>query len=134
MRRAIGTQQTRFGQRSRVSLIGLDLPTPGRVHRGRSRLRPICTLGRGAADALRVTVASRSRHAEGQTIAVEWWFAEGKNERLPDLADELVRLKVDVIFAVNTPAALAAKKAPATIPIATRGSYEDRTRPQLVPS
>jgi putative tryptophan/tyrosine transport system substrate-binding protein len=56
-------------------------------------------------------------YVEGRTIVIEWRFAEGKNERLPGLADELVQLKVDVIFAVNTSAALAAKKATTTIPI-----------------
>jgi putative ABC transport system substrate-binding protein len=56
-------------------------------------------------------------YVEGKTVALEWRFAEGKNERLTALADELVRLKVDVIFAVNTPAAQAAKKATAAIPI-----------------
>jgi putative ABC transport system substrate-binding protein len=54
---------------------------------------------------------------EGQSIAVEVRTAEGKYDRLPDLAAELVRLKVDVIFASSTPAALAAKRATTTIPI-----------------
>ena len=49
---------------------------------------------------------------------IEWRFAEGKTERLPDLAAELVRLKVDVIVTVaGGPAAQAAKRATATIPI-----------------
>jgi len=54
---------------------------------------------------------------EGQNIAIEVRSAEGKYERLPDLAAELVRLKVDAIFASTTPAALAAKHATTTIPI-----------------
>ncbi len=56
-------------------------------------------------------------YVEAQNIAIEWRFAEGKNERLPDLAGELVRLKVDVIFAINTSAAQAPKNATRTIPI-----------------
>ncbi len=48
---------------------------------------------------------------EGQNIAIVVRSAEGKYERLPELAAELVRLKVDVIFASTTPAALAAKQA-----------------------
>ena len=52
---------------------------------------------------------------EGQNIAIEARSAEGKYERLPELAAELVRLKVDVIFASTTPAALAAKHATTTI-------------------
>src|SRR4029453_18644013 len=54
---------------------------------------------------------------EGQNIAVEVRAAEGKYDRLPELVAELVRLKVDVIFASSTPAALAAKQATTTIPI-----------------
>jgi putative ABC transport system substrate-binding protein len=54
---------------------------------------------------------------EGQNIAIELRAAEGKYERLPDLAAELVRLKVDVIVTQGTPAALAAKRATTTIPI-----------------
>ncbi len=55
---------------------------------------------------------------EGQNIAIEVRSAEGKYERLPELAAELVRLKVDVIVASTTPAALAAQHATTTIPIA----------------
>jgi putative ABC transport system substrate-binding protein len=53
----------------------------------------------------------------GQNIIFEHRFADGKLERLPDLAAELVRLKVDVIFAINTPAAHAAKNGTKDIPI-----------------
>jgi len=54
---------------------------------------------------------------EGQNIVIEHRFAEGRVERLPDLAAELIRLKVDVIAAGPTPPAVAAKEATATIPI-----------------
>ena len=54
---------------------------------------------------------------EGQNIAIEVRYAEGKREQLPELAAELVRLKVDLIFASTTPAALAAKHATMTMPI-----------------
>ncbi len=56
-------------------------------------------------------------YVEGQNIAIEYRFAEGRLERLPDLAADLVRLRVDVIFAPNAAAALAAKNATTTIPI-----------------
>jgi putative ABC transport system substrate-binding protein len=56
-------------------------------------------------------------YVEGQNIAIENRWAEGKFERLPDLAAELVRLKVDVIVSVVTQASLAAKNATRTIPI-----------------
>jgi ABC-type uncharacterized transport system substrate-binding protein len=54
---------------------------------------------------------------EGRNIAIEFRFADGRADRLPGLAEELVRLKVDIITASPTPAAMAAKKATSTIPI-----------------
>jgi putative ABC transport system substrate-binding protein len=56
-------------------------------------------------------------YVEEQNIVVEYRFADGKFDRLGDLAAELVRLKVDVIVAVVTQASLAAKNATRTIPI-----------------
>ena len=56
-------------------------------------------------------------YVEGRNLVIEYRFAEGKSERLPALAAELVALKVDVIVAVTTPEALAAKKATRTLPI-----------------
>ncbi|MGH7209566.1 MAG: ABC transporter substrate-binding protein [Nitrospiraceae bacterium] len=53
----------------------------------------------------------------GQTIAIEYRWGERRTDRLPDLAAELVRLKVDVLFADSIPAALAAKNATKTIPV-----------------
>ena len=58
-----------------------------------------------------------SGYVEGQNIAIEWRYADGKWARFPDLVAELVRLKVDVIVAGVTAAALAAKNATQTIPI-----------------
>jgi putative ABC transport system substrate-binding protein len=56
-------------------------------------------------------------YAEGQNIVLEPRWAEGRHERLPALAADLVGLKVDVIVAAATPAGLAAKAATSTIPI-----------------
>jgi putative ABC transport system substrate-binding protein len=56
-------------------------------------------------------------YIDGQNVVFEYRFAEGRAERLPDFAAELVRLKVDVIVAGGTPAPLAAKHATRTIPI-----------------
>lgn len=56
-------------------------------------------------------------YVEGQNVVIEYRYAEGKFERLPKLADELVRLNVDVIFAQAAPAIRAAKQATKTIPI-----------------
>src|SRR5262249_19614678 len=56
-------------------------------------------------------------YIEGQNIAIEYRFAEANPEALPDLAAELVHLKVDVILTINTPATQAAENATKTIPI-----------------
>ena len=56
-------------------------------------------------------------YIEGKSLIIEYRFAEGKLDRLPDLAAELVQLKVDVIVATSGTATLAAKKAGVTIPI-----------------
>ena len=50
-------------------------------------------------------------HIDGQNIVIEWRFAKGKADLLPELATELVRLKVDVIIASATQATQAAKQA-----------------------
>jgi len=57
------------------------------------------------------------RYVEGKNILIEYRFAEGKAERLPELARELVLLKVDAIFTTGTPAIFALKEATKTIPI-----------------
>jgi putative ABC transport system substrate-binding protein len=54
---------------------------------------------------------------EGKTISIEYRYAEGRSDRLPDLAADLVRLKVDIIVASVIPDALAAKHATKVIPI-----------------
>jgi putative tryptophan/tyrosine transport system substrate-binding protein len=56
-------------------------------------------------------------YVEGKTIAVEYRYAEGKLDQLPDLVAELVRLKVDVIVTAGGTSTRAAKNATATIPI-----------------
>src|SRR5688572_4297806 len=54
---------------------------------------------------------------EGQNIIIDYRFAEGRLDRLSELAAELVRLKVDVIVSLGTQGATAAKNATETIPI-----------------
>jgi putative tryptophan/tyrosine transport system substrate-binding protein len=56
-------------------------------------------------------------YLDGQNIAIEYRYAEGELDRLPSLANELVRINVDVIVVSSTPAVLAAKNATKEIPI-----------------
>jgi putative tryptophan/tyrosine transport system substrate-binding protein len=56
-------------------------------------------------------------YVEGQNVTIEARWAEGRHERFPDLVDELVRLKVHIMLAMSTPAALAAKSGTRTVPI-----------------
>ena len=63
-------------------------------------------------------------YIEGQNIVFEYRYAEGKQDRFPELAAELVRLKVDVLVTAGTPAARAAKNATATIPIVFAGASD----------
>ena len=61
---------------------------------------------------------------EEKTITIEYRFAEGKTDRLPELAAELVRLKVHLIVTTGNPSAAAAKKATTTIPIVMANAAE----------
>jgi putative ABC transport system substrate-binding protein len=81
-----------------------------------------------------IRFALRERgYIEGQNIAIRYRYADGKIDRFPDLAAELVRLKVDVIVTVSTPAAVAAKNATTTIPIVMAGG-SDPVATGLIPS
>ena len=71
-------------------------------------------------ESLRAGLRDRG-YVEGKNIVIEFRWAEGRFERLPDLAVELVRLKVDVLVTAGTPGALAAKQATTTIPIVMVG-------------
>jgi putative ABC transport system substrate-binding protein len=90
-------------QPARIHRIGILNPTsgsvfPARVEAFRQRLREL-------------------GYVERKNILIEYRYAEGKAERLPDLVAELVRLKVDIIVTTGPSATLAAKKASGTISI-----------------
>ena len=61
-------------------------------------------------------------YVEGRNMMIEYRSADGRSERFPDLAAELVRLKVDVILTRGTPAVMAAKNATGTIPVVMAAS------------
>src|SRR4030095_15906318 len=63
-------------------------------------------------------------YVEGQNLVIEYRGAEGRIERLPDLAAELVQLQVAVIVAVGTAATRAAQDATHTIPIVMTGTSD----------
>ena len=74
-------------------------------------------------------------YVEGQGIVIEWRWAEGKLERLPDLAAELVRVKVDVIVVNMCGAPLnAARRATSTIPIIVAACNDDMVATGIVAS
>ena len=61
-------------------------------------------------------------YVEGQNIAIEYRYAEGNLDRMPDLVDEMIRSKVDVIVSGTEQAIRAAQKATKTIPYCRRGN------------
>ena len=83
------------------------------------------------AEAIRLALRELG-YIEGQNIAIEYRYAEGKPDRLPELAAELVRLKVDIIVVAGGVIPIrAAKNATKTIPIVMmgRGARSCRGRP-----
>jgi putative ABC transport system substrate-binding protein len=73
-------------------------------------------------------------YVEGQNIVIEYRFSENRNDRLPELAAELVALKVALIVASGTPASFAAKQATSTIPIVMGGLAANPIETGLVAS
>src|SRR3954464_12652988 len=70
---------------------------------------------------------------EGQNVAIEFRWAEGRSERSAEIASEFVKLKVDVIATVGTPQVLAAKQATASVPIVS-AAIGDPVGTGLVPN
>lgn len=79
------------------------------------------TLGQTTVDAFRQGLQDLG-YIEGKNILIEYRWADGRPERLADLAEDLVRLQVDIIVTVSMKAIRAARKATATIPIVSGGA------------
>jgi putative tryptophan/tyrosine transport system substrate-binding protein len=85
-------------------------------------------------EAIRLVLRERG-YIEGQNIATEYRYAEGKRDRYPELAAELVRLKVDIIVvAGGDPLIRAVKNATKTIPIVMTGAGADPVKEGLIES
>jgi putative tryptophan/tyrosine transport system substrate-binding protein len=106
-----------------ILLGGAAAPWPVGVHAQRMPVRVVGFIStRSPADSARLVPAFRRGlaelgYVEGENVAVEYRWAEGRRDRLPALAADLVRRQVTVIVAFAPPAALAAKAATSTIPV-----------------
>src|SRR5688572_25815679 len=94
-------QAQQGGRIPRLGLLLVGSPTPPPPSRLQAFLERLHELG----------------YVEGKTIIIERRFADGKEDRLPDLAIDLIRLKVDVVVAGGGNAVRAAKNATKTVPI-----------------
>jgi putative tryptophan/tyrosine transport system substrate-binding protein len=118
-------QQMQFNQLKRrafITLLGGAAAWPLRARAQQSKVARIGALYIGLADGESFKKELREGltqlgYVEGKSIAFEFRSADGKLDRLPELAAELVRLKVDVIVPLYVPSALAAKQATREIPI-----------------
>src|SRR5215475_1326788 len=84
-------------------------------------------------EGVRLALSERG-YKEGQNISIEYRYAEGKSDRPPELAAELLRLKVDILLVSGDPAVRAAMNATKTIPIVLLGAGLDPVEAGLVES
>ena len=108
-------------------LLALGFPTnaqqPARIFRIGLLITASASVDSARVEAFRRRLRELG-YVEGKNIVIEYRYAEGKLERLPALAAELVQLKVDVIVTTGVQPVLAAKKASATIPIVFASSSD----------
>jgi putative tryptophan/tyrosine transport system substrate-binding protein len=111
-----------IGRREFITLVGGAAAWPLVARAESGKLPTIGILGPGSAAWSHLVSALMQRlhelgYIENRTVTIEYRWSEGHNERYAAIADEFVRLKVDVIVALGTPAIVAVKRATAVIPI-----------------
>jgi putative tryptophan/tyrosine transport system substrate-binding protein len=110
-------------RRAFISLLGAAAGWPLAARAQQAAMPTIGVLVGGAPEPLQASLAgfrrglAESGYVEGQNVTIEYRFAEGRLERLPPLAADLIRRQVGVLVVSSPDAALAAKQATATIPI-----------------
>jgi putative tryptophan/tyrosine transport system substrate-binding protein len=116
-------QSGQLKRRTFITLLGGAATWPLATRAQQSRLPTIGFLGattlavEGSRDAVLVQRLRELGWIEGRSIAIEYRWAEGRNERFAEIAAEFVRLKVEVIVTYGTAPTLAAKHATSAIPI-----------------
>lgn len=125
-------------RREFVGLFGaVALTSRARAQLQSGKMYRVGYLGSGTSDTLLLNVLLQKLRElgwiEGQNIAFEYRFAEGRYDQLPALAAELINRNVDLIAASPTPAALAAKNATQTVPIVGI-SFDNPVQQRLVAS
>jgi putative ABC transport system substrate-binding protein len=104
-----------------VAPLAVEAQQAGKVYRIGVLERTSMAMNAASFDAFRHGLQELG-YVEGQNLVIEYRSADGRDERFPDLATELVRLKVDLFLTRGTPAALAAKHATGTIPVVMMGT------------
>ena len=110
-------------RREFITLVGSAVALPLTARAQQPAIPVIGLLGSASANAYAARIAvfrqslAQVGYVEGRNVAIEYRWAEGKYDRLPEMASELARRGVALIVAIATPAALAAKAATTTIPI-----------------